>query len=359
MSQQILATKRKTELSVLNVVLCLLVIFIHVSAEPVTKFAPNSIQHILVFVPWRLGSFVVQGFIFLSGIKFCLNTPEKFSYKRFYLKRIIAVVVPYIIFNVIYYLYFVSREYFPFVLGDLAKYIFTGTLVAPFYFVVVIIQFYALAPLWRWMVKKVNATAALVFSAVLTMFILIYFAGIITPIFPNSAGAYAASFFGTYLFYWILGCYAGYNYEKFKAAVLKNRLHITIIFCIAAAVNAILSYLSHTGMFQGYYLESIHYVFRISAVVFVYTTILSIHQSRELKNRLITGIDNSSYYIYLVHSLLIFILDDNMNQWGLEPVGLRYLIRIVVVYTLSILIAMLIRLVTKKSKQLLLGRRRA
>ena len=359
MEQTILTSRRKTELSIANVVFCLLVIFIHVSSEPVTSFAPHSIPYATVFIPWRLASFAVQGFIFLSGLKFFLNMPEKFSYKHFYLKRFITVVVPYIIFNAIYYLYFISIGYFPFVLGDLIKYIFNGTLVAPFYFIIVIVQFYALAPLWIRLVKKVNAAAVLVFSAILTLFVLLYLSELISLIFPNASGDYTTNLFASYLFYWLLGCYAGLNYEKFKSDVLKNRLLIIVVFCVATVADAVFSYISFSGLRSISFLESLHYIFRISAVIFAYTAVLSACQLRGLKNKLIISVDKVSYYIFLVHCLLIFIINGLMTRFGLNSISLRYLIRIAIVYTLSVLISLGIRIVTQNTKQLFSRERKA
>ena len=63
-----MAKKRLAELSYLNLLLCLLVIFIHVSAEPVSRLNRDSLQYLVVVVPWRLSAFVVQGFFFLSGV---------------------------------------------------------------------------------------------------------------------------------------------------------------------------------------------------------------------------------------------------------------------------------------------------
>ena len=69
--------QRKNELSSMNIVFCLLVIFIHVSSAPVTGLSKESWQYAVFFVPWRLSAFVVQGFIFLSGLKMFLKEDTK------------------------------------------------------------------------------------------------------------------------------------------------------------------------------------------------------------------------------------------------------------------------------------------
>ena len=60
---------RRHEISFLNVVFCMLVVFIHIISYAVASFSPGSINYNLAMFPWRLSSFVVQGFVLLSGIK--------------------------------------------------------------------------------------------------------------------------------------------------------------------------------------------------------------------------------------------------------------------------------------------------
>lgn len=351
--------KRKPELSIANVAFCLLVIFIHVSSEPITSLNTHTAEYGVIFILWHFASLAVPGFIFLSGLKFFLNMPEKFSYKHFYLMRFIRIVIPYIIFNILYYLYFIAMGYFPFALGDLVKYILDGSLVAPFYFIVVIVQFYALAPLWIRLVKRANAAAVLVFSAIITLFLKLYLPDIVSMIFPGAPDGYISSIFPSYLFYWLFGCYAGLHYEKFKSDVLKNRLLITVVFCIVTAADAAFSYIDSAGLRPVAFLDDIHYLFCISAVIFAYTASLSIYRSRELKNRLVIATDRASYYIFLLHSLLIFIVNELMTRFGLTSISLRYLIRIIVVYVLSILICIAIRFIIQLPRQLLSRKRKA
>lgn len=56
--------KRLLELSMMNVLFCMLVILIHVSSEPVSVLSKDSAAYIAVMAPQRLSSFVVQGSYF-------------------------------------------------------------------------------------------------------------------------------------------------------------------------------------------------------------------------------------------------------------------------------------------------------
>ena len=95
----------------------MLVIFIHVSSTPITALNKSGLEFAAVFLPWRFSSFVVQGFIFLSALRMFLGKNSGINYRKFYSNRLIRIVVPYIAWNLIYYLYFVLKGYFPFSLS--------------------------------------------------------------------------------------------------------------------------------------------------------------------------------------------------------------------------------------------------
>ena len=134
---------RKSEISLLNTVFCLLVVFIHICSEPVTRLTSGTPAHFMAFSLWKLSSFVVQGFILLAGIKQFL-VPKSQSYPSYIKSRILKIVLPYVLAVVVYYLYFVWRQYISFSPKELLKYIITGDMSAQFYFVIAILQFYLL-----------------------------------------------------------------------------------------------------------------------------------------------------------------------------------------------------------------------
>jgi len=100
--------KKKTEISYMNIFLCLLVVFIHVSSEPVSKLDKSGLPYIFIMVPWRLSAFVVQGFIFLSSLKIFLKPISHFDYLSFIKNRVKTILFPYIIWVMIYYLYLIK-----------------------------------------------------------------------------------------------------------------------------------------------------------------------------------------------------------------------------------------------------------
>lgn len=68
--------KRIPEISFLNILLCVLVVFIHSSSEPVSSLDKSTLSWAICFIPWRLSAFAVQGFLLLSGVKLFLGAKQ-------------------------------------------------------------------------------------------------------------------------------------------------------------------------------------------------------------------------------------------------------------------------------------------
>ena len=94
---------RKQEISFLNTVLCLLVMFIHICSPAVIGLQNESTQFACVFLPWRASAFVVQGFLFLSALKFFRGMQKEFDYSRFLWGRAKKIGIPYVIATVLSY----------------------------------------------------------------------------------------------------------------------------------------------------------------------------------------------------------------------------------------------------------------
>lgn len=327
--------KRKNEISLLNIIFCLLVIFIHIASAPIAGLSKESWQYGVFFVPWRLSSFVVQGFIFLSGLKMFLKTDNE-SYKKYYITRFNKVVVPYIFAVVLFYGYFLNRGYFGFNAKELLGHVLFGDLVAHFYFVIAIVQFYLLKPLWKLVTEKVSPKIAIPVSVVLMILSKYIFAD-----FVNND-----RLFTTYLAYWIMGCYAGKYYDTFLESIKKNKKAYITAFFVVAIIEAVVSYRQfvYGGMVC---LEELHIFYSISAILFTLCIALKFGDGI-MKRKTFVRIDNASYYIYLIHPLIIFVVNENLIKWGITDIGAGFVMRGVVTYFVSI--ALSVAYMEKKRK---------
>lgn len=329
--------KRKTELMVFNTVLCLIVVLIHLLSQPISRLTPDT----LLFKPynsvWRLSTFVVQAFIFVSAVKTFLNGKSE-SYGKFIVKRLKTILLPYLIAVLLYYLYFVYiMEYFPFSVKDYLVYALRGDLAAHFYFIVVIMQFYLLYPLWKLMLNKVSVIPAVGAAAVIMGVLGLYSPFILDKLFNGYVFPYTDRVFTSYLLYWVGGMYVGKYYDKFIEAVKKKTLMLICIFVIAAAVDVKLLLMNKQGLAAPLHLDMIHCIYCIAAVMLLVN--LSCKLCAVMRGPL-REIDSSSYYIYLYHVLLIFILDNNvLKNVSIDSVTLQFLFRTVIIYAACLLMA--------------------
>lgn len=331
-------TKKRRELSVCNVVFCLLVLFIHISAEPVTLYDKQSVLYIATLSLWRLSSFVVQGFLFLSGVKLFLPTTRRFSYRKFYLSRLKRVVLPYIAAFVLFYLFFLATGAVEANPLDAARRLALGDLTAHFYFVVVIVQFYLLMPLWRAMAKRGSPLLSVVTSLLLMAILKQYLPEILRVLFGVADFPHNSRLFTSYLFFFILGVFCGEHYERFWKALREQKKAVIVGWILTAFVNCVFIYWNSVGVYYAQWLDNFHILYCFLSILL---SLLAAERISVLERRrgrlatLITRIDEASYTVYLVHPLFIFLFDRVARRVGIESVSLRYLLRFIVVYALS------------------------
>ena len=336
-------TKKKYfEISVLNAFMCILVVFIHVSTAPLGALESESWQYIIIMIPRRGFAFVVQGFIFLSGMKLFLSRTKQFSYGSYLAKRFLHVILPYIIWVVIYYLYFAFyRHYFTFSITSLLRYMYVGDLVSPFYYIIIIAQFYILAPFWRKIIAKANPVILTSFALLITIISTKYLPEMIAALFPNAHFMYADRVFATYLIYWIAGCFAGLNYEKFKKTLSENRMLINTAFGFALVYYIYLCYLRFSQGKGIAYLEDVRIFYCICAILFFFSAAVRISERRKTGadsrfDMAVSSIDKVSYSIYLAHCLVIFELDHILEPYASMSVKASYPLRLIIVYAVTI-----------------------
>lgn len=319
----------------------MLVIFIHVSSQAVTGLEKGSAAYGLVFTLWKLSAFAVQGFLFISGIKMILSikAKEKFSYPKYLWGRFKSIVVPYLLWVLIYYIYFCSIGYFPFKASDFIGYVIRGDLVAHFYFVITIVQFYLLAPLWIKAAEKANACAAIVFGLFVTLLL-----GQWLPF------AYNDRVFTTYIFYWIIGIFAGTDYEKFIETLKKNRAFILIVFVISGSADV---YFSMNGWYG--FNETLHVLYCVSAIMSMYIIAIALCKvlPKFFESKFFSTLNSSTYYVYLSHCLLIFILNDKLPKAGISSIKGQLISKAIIVYTVTISLSMFYVVLKKYVKKLL------
>lgn len=331
-------------ISIYEVILCMFVILIHVLSEGVSGFTRGTFPSALFFCVSRLVSFAVPAFIFSSGMKLCMKFRDnKLNYPAFLWGRIKKIYLPYLLWTVIYYLFCVYRlHYFAFNFSDLLKYLLNGEISAQFYFILVIMQFYLLMPLWLLLCRKCSNIILLLFGIILTIAAKILLAG----------WAYNDRIFLSYLIFWLAGCCAGLKGAKNLYEWLNKRKAICYLgWLIFAAFHVTLQYLSYCGKITYFYSEPLMVLFSLFSTAGFYLLIAEI--TPKLPARLkgtLRQTANASYYIFLIHCLIILMVNQALDRFGVVSLSVRFLLRTPTVYLLSILLC----IAYAKGKRLLL-----
>lgn len=318
------------ELSLLSVFYCILVIFIHSSAQPVSYLPENSFGYLAIMPLWRMAGCAVTGFFFLSGFKFILNHYENFDYSQFIFKRLKTIFLPYCMYSIIYYFYDIVSSGKGFSLLDLFASVITGSAAGHLYFIIALLQFYILAPLWIYIFKKFSVKTILIFSAIITVSL-----GFILPVFlPYD---FSNRVFVKYLLFWILGCCFGINVNKLRECVKDLFLPLLFAFLISAATDIILySYATTRLLFL--LRESFRVIYCTLAAIFFYN--LSVRASLHMKSSsLLNTLSASTFTAYLLHPLIISCIDRLLytaNFGLLESFVIRLLATITITGSVSI-----------------------
>ena len=319
--------KRKNELSCMNIAMCLLVIFIHVASWTLPDMDRASVKYVALLLPWRLSAFVVQGFLFLSGVKL-FSSKKPFNYPTFIKGRVIKVYLPYILWVLIYYAYFIGIGWYRFSPVDLGFYTLLGTLCSHFYYIIIAMQFYLLMPLFKWLVAKVNGVLLCVVSVVITALVkaFVHF-------------TYDDRVFFTYLCYFVIGAVVGANYEKAKAFLKKYAYTVFASFVAFGALDGYFTYLSQVKGAYLRYFEVLHLFYCLSAILSLYLISLYVFEKREMP-KILSLCDRSTFVIYLSHVLFIYIANDYLYRLGISDLLVKFLLRGAFTYAVTFALCM-------------------
>lgn len=303
----------KPEISFLNVLLCILVILIHLFTGEMLK---NSIiAHIQ-----KMMFFAIFGFVFLSALKLFMQKEKPWAeYIKSCFKKII---LPYIFAAVMYYIILTKIGYLSADLKQLPYLVVSGRLSAQFYFVPMIVQFYILMPIIRMLTNKLPGGYVIWGAFAINVLTVIIF--------------YKYSFFnrlcGRYVFCYILGVYAGLNYNAFLKLLKNNTFKILIIYIFLQLIDFYVETpLAH---------QLITILYMPSAIIFYYMVSLYITEKFKIISGKIFGVFNSvTYQVYLWHVLAIILAENISSVFNINRFA--YIIRLSAVVLCTFLLILI------------------
>ena len=297
----------------------------------------HSVKYNFVMIPWRLCSFVVQGFVMLSGVKLFLNGKDKLPFGKYISGRIKGVIVPYAVCFVVYYLCFALVYGYPlFDVGFIIKNFLMGNLVCHLYFIPIIFQFDLLFPIWKKLVAKCTPKIVIPIAIIFSMLAEMFLPRVLNTVFQDVNFVYNDRVFTTYLSYWLIGCYIGKNYDAFCNMLRKYFAGICIVFTISLVAVISFSYLAYNQLATIPYINLIHSFYVLAVCIFLYAVTVRIPIEFWEKAPFMNNIDRASFYIYLYHMLMVLFAQWMIDRLGICVQGGAFIIRAAIAYGVTL-----------------------
>ncbi len=331
--------KRYYELNYFNAIACLFVILIHVLSLGITSLRADSWQMALIYFPWKFAAYVVPGFLFTGALKMALGFGGEgengVRYFPYIWRRITKIYIPYVLWVVVYYLYFLSIGWVKPGIMELLKYIWIGNLSAPFYYVIIVMQFYLLMPLWKWMVKKVPFFVAMPIAALVTMFM--YRFGEFLSHFGISF-EWSGRLFPTFLIFWVMGLYVGKYYDDVrdwlkqqKNIIYASLLWVGLYLILAFYQQATAANIVDIGVLK-VFTDCITIIAMLALCI-----ALNDRGAPFIKN-ILRFVYAASFTVFLSHCLFLEAGQSLLRRIGVGNIGVSIIVRALICYTLPFLL---------------------
>lgn len=283
---------KNNKIQILRAILAITVVTVHILP------ANNELK---VFVRPFL-NIAVAGFIFVSGYLTKLN----FNTKEFYKKRILTVLIPYILFTIFYT---VISKYELGVVGlstQIAKNLITTQAKMILYYLVVYMQLVLLTPLLVRIAKQKSHFLNETIFSVTPLFLLCFYVGVINGAILSEAPWYTM-FFPVWLSYYYLGILIGNKLYTIKATSkrLIDLIAIGLILQIAEGIF----WLYNTSV-KDMYFSQIRFSSYIQNIPTLLLIARYISSNRKRDSRILVKIGDASFGIYLLHPAFIMVCDE-------------------------------------------------
>lgn len=302
---------------------------VHSSSTGVGGSDPSSLSFALYNFFNIAGKLGTPTFIFLSSfILFYTYYHRELTmnlFQKFYKKRLLYILVPYIVFSVFYYvlklnLYDTFVD-FPTLISSFLAALATGKAHTHLYFVFVSVQFYLMFPILLYLFKRFKFVRK--YAIILGIVIQWTWVILNSEIFQVTAkNSIALSYFMFYFF----GAFLGVYYERVAAWIRNWRKNWPVLAGIFVAygmmifiyVGMMFMIRTQQGSYSNRMLEfawSTH-AFFAAAVIFIVIHFIEIWKVPKFK-RVLTEIGAVSFGMYLIHPFFLLFL----RRWlpGGEP----------------------------------------
>lgn len=327
------------------------VVGIHTGSQYLANLAANMHLVALFEVATR---FSVPIFFFISafGMFYNLDMSKKFAYKSFLQRRMKTVLVPYIVWSLFYLLHYAALWGDTSVLSPfyIAFSMFFGTAGYQLYFMVILLWFYLMMPIWVWLVRRMNwllMGCLLVFQVAFDYWscFMLNSAGV-ENFFLRALIDYRLNYWVMhYIFIFVLGGYLAVHIDWFMNFMVECRGRIIAFFWLTMA--GLLGYYYWLIFSKGYTpLEAINTAQQLCPAGIFYTlgaslfffAIFTIWRLPEGLRPILSALGRHSYFVYLAHPVAITYLSLALAGTGrimTAPIALAFYVAVVALTMLA------------------------
>ncbi len=333
------------------------VVGIHIGSQYLTNNPTANLELLALFEIVTRFSVPIFFFISAFGLFYHLNLDEPFSYKSFMKRRFKTVLIPYLVWSLFYILLYTVMNHTLVLLHPLnfGGIIFFGLASYQLYFMVLLVWFYVLMPLWIYMVRRMNLLwFGVLFAA--QMAFNYYSSYIMNPYgieneFVKAIFVYRLNYWVLhYVFIFVLGGYLAVHYDKFKL-FMQQHLNGIRLFGLITLVGLVAYYyycIFYNGMNAEGAINTAHQLspaglfYTVGATIFLFAEfqygVLAKH-GREF----FSVLGRHSYFIYLAHPVAITFLTMLMAKFNIVFTALHSIIFYWCVIILTLIAAGIVR----------------
>jgi len=298
----------------------------------------HSTSFVIVELPTESRSYAVYNFlniffkygtptfIFLSSFVLFYNYANREITKKmllnFYKKRFLYIVIPYLLFSVMYFSLTVHLYYdytFTEALAIFAQKVLTGKAYTHLYFVFISIQLYLIFPVVLYLVKKykwISKYAIIIGLVIQWAFVLLnhYYMKI----------EYKGSISLSYMSYYFLGIYLGVYFERYRAFLKSRKKHIfTLLWLVSGFFYVYINYQTRIGLevYDSKLYELLWNAYTYFAALFLFGFAFMIYEKvSERVRRFLLYVGDLSFGVYLIHPFLLLYY----RMIPIAPQGVTY-----------------------------------
>lgn len=275
-------------------------------------------------------------FLFLSSFvlfySYYSRPMDKKLIGNFYKKRLQYILVPYVLFSVLYFfilhfMYYPDRSLEETMEKFIVK-LFTGKAYTHLYFIFISVQFYLMFPLFLWLFKRKPYFAK---WAIPVGFVMQYAFMILNKyyLFTDRPASWAFH----YMSYFMLGAFLGIYYPKLKVWFQIQKEHVTasrltswvVLWMIWLFASISHVYINHNARLNGVKYDSLlyHFLWNIQTItaglVGIQIAHILLRHAWPWLTRFMTRLGELSFGIYLMHPLFLLIYRKYPPETGFSP----------------------------------------